>query len=209
VWSARDFDKWPDLFPLLPVAVLGIGALAHLLSRVVPWEAAVVLTALGATLAATVAVVYSEREQDQTLSLQRQAVRSVMSRLPDDATVLSIHAPQPLVLTGRTNPSVHQMFASGLEDYVDDTWPGGLDGYGAWIREEAPTVVAIGEPRRPMWARMLGDDYVRVGCTVGWKWFLHVSVPKETRREIRLANRELVPAAQERGHCRNAVLEPT
>ena len=45
--------------------------------------------------------------------------------LPADATITSIEAPQPLVLTGRTNPTRYQMFRSGLQDYLEDTWPGG------------------------------------------------------------------------------------
>ena len=64
--------------------------------------------------------------------------------LPPDATVVSIEAPQPLVLTGRTNPFPHQMFDLGLDGYVDDTWPGGLTGLGSDLDELAPTVIARG-----------------------------------------------------------------
>ena len=44
LWSLREFDTWPDVFIVLPVAAIGIGGLVALLARQVPVRA---LTAVG------------------------------------------------------------------------------------------------------------------------------------------------------------------
>ena len=54
-----------------------------------------------------------------------------MGLLPADATMVSSRRPQPLVLAHKRNLSRYQLFGNGLIDYVDDTWPGGIAGYGA------------------------------------------------------------------------------
>ena len=79
-------------------------------------------------VATGLALTFSVGERDDRLVAQRRSVDAVLAVLPD-ATIVSLHAPQPLVLSGRRNPTRHQMFANGLGDYIDDTWPGGLPGF--------------------------------------------------------------------------------
>ena len=98
---------------------------------------------------------------------------------------MSVEAPQPLVLTGRTNPFPHQMFDLGLDGYVDDTWPGGLAGLGRDIdragtdrdrpRHHPPTV-ADGGP---------GRGLLGVGTTPGFTWYVHRSVPPDIQSQMR------------------------
>ena len=119
--------------------------------------------------------------RERMLPKQEHEVAAAFAALPDDATVVSVEAPQVLVLTGRTNPTQHQMFRLGLEEYVDDTWPGGLAGYADTIRDEAPTVVAVGPGARYDWLlHGLGDDYTEVGTSPGWYWFARDDLGQET-----------------------------
>ena len=71
---------------------------------------------------------FSVNGRSDVLDVQQASVDTVLAELPDDATIVSIEAPQPLVLSRGVNPTEHQMFDLGLEDYVDATWPGGTRG---------------------------------------------------------------------------------
>ena len=177
VWTLKDFDGWPDAFVLLPLAALGIGGLAREVAARLPAR-----TALAATLAWVVAAVavaggYALTARSHELEAQRDSVDTVVGALPSDASILSIEAPQPLVLTGSTNPTRYQMFGNGLDRYIDDTWPGGLEGFAAWIGREHPTVIAVGRPEPPDWlSGLLDTRYREVGGATCWIWYVHRSV---------------------------------
>ena len=109
------------------------------------------------------ALTYSVSTRDDSLEDQREAIDAVLATLPPGATITSVEAPQPLVLTGRTNPTRYQMFRSGLQDYMEDTWPGGLDGFKRDLVADGPDLVATGETVSLSWRRALMPDYVFVG----------------------------------------------
>ena len=90
------------------------------------------------------------------------------------------------MLSGRVNPTQHQMFDLGLEDYVDATWPGGLDGFAAEIREDAPTLLARGTTN-PAWLQPVLEDYWEVATVPGWTWYVHKSVGREVYDRLVLA----------------------
>ena len=129
-WMVHDFDSWPDAFPVLPLAALGAGGTVAALARRLGAPAGIALVVAWSLAATGLALTFSVGERDHGLDAQRRSVDAMLAELPD-ATIVSIHAPQPLVLSGRRNPTRHQMFANGLGDYVDDTWPGGLPGFRA------------------------------------------------------------------------------
>jgi len=185
LWCLKAFNGWPDIFFLLPMTTLGIGYLAREVQRRVPAPVAIALV-----LAWTVVVTrgeyhYSRDTEDDTLKTQRAEIEAVFDVLPPDATVVSIEAPQPLVLTGRTNPFPHQMFDLGLDGYVDDTWPDGLTGFGRDLDQLAPTVIARGTTRPPWLMEVLVKDYWRVGTTPGFTWYVRRSVPDDTQAQMR------------------------
>ena len=133
---------------------------------------------------------WSLHEGSRILPKQKQEVDRVFAALPPDATLLSIEAPQPLVLTGRTNPTGQQMFRLGLEEYVDDTWPGGLAGYAETVREEGATVVAVGRGARYPWLMpTLLEDYTAFGTSPGWYWYVRDDVGASTLEALRSAVR--------------------
>ena len=175
-WIVRDFDGWPDVFPLLPMAAIGIGGIAKLfIDRLSP-RAALALTLTWAVAAVAIAVTYSVTERDHLLTEQRRSVAAMLKQVPSDASLLSIHAPQALVFSGKTNPTRYQMFSGGMDRYIDDTYPGGLQGFVEWIGREEPTLITIGGPVRPWIAEMLEREYRPAGKAPGWHWYVHRSV---------------------------------
>jgi hypothetical protein len=101
-----------------------------------------------------------------------------MAILPRGARIASVEAPQPLVLAHQRNVSRFQLFGNGLEGYVQDTWPGGIDGYARWLVARDPTVIAVGtQSGMPDWLPpAMGDRYVDVGSSNGWRWWVRTDV---------------------------------
>jgi len=186
-WIRQEYDAWADLFPLLPFAALGLGAAfavaSHGLARGRRDVAAGVLAVAGVVVALT----YSMSTRSDSLLDQREATDEVLATLPSDATVTSIEAPQPLVLTGRTNPTRYQMFRSGLQDYMEDTWPGGLDGFKRDLVADGPDLVAVGETVSQRWRASIQPDYVYVGSAPLWDWYARASLGEEEIAELRAA----------------------
>jgi hypothetical protein len=79
------------------------------------------------------------------------------------------------------------MFLAGLEEYVDDTWPGGRDGLAEQIGEDEPTFVTVDHPEWYGWlAPTLEEEYVDVGTSPGdFTWYVHRSVGAEAIDELR------------------------
>ena len=186
-WITKEYDSWADLFPLLPFAALGLGAAAAVVVRRLPprprWAVAVVAAAACLALALT----YSLTTRDDTLDLQREATDAVLAQLPEDATITSVEGPQPLVLSGRTNPTRYQMFRSGLQDYMEDTWPGGFDGFKRDLVADGPDLVSTGETVSLTWRRALMPDYVFVGRAPQWEWYARADLGAETIARLREA----------------------
>ncbi|RYP85352.1 hypothetical protein EKO23_12785 [Nocardioides guangzhouensis] len=187
LWTMRDFDGWPDAFPLLPFAALGIGGMLALTLHRLPVRAVLVTTLVWSLATTGLALGLSLDGRSDRLDVQRASVARTLRVLPD-ATMFSVQAPQPLVLAGRHNPSKYQMFSNGLLAYLDDTWPGGVDGYRAWILERQPDLIALGKTGGNAWRRALADDYQRVGCAPGWRWLARRSLGEETLARLAEAN---------------------
>jgi hypothetical protein len=187
LWNLRDYDSWADLFPLLPFASVGVASLVPLLGRVVPGRALRPAAVVAAVVAVAAALHWSTTTGNDELDEQRDATRAVFAQLPADATLTSVEAPIPLVLTDRTNPTKHQMFRSGLEGYVDDTWPGGLDGFVRDLVDQKPTLVAVGTTTYDYWRDAISPDYVCVGAAPGWSWWADRDLAPGTIEALRQA----------------------
>lgn len=186
-WILQEYDAWADLFPVLPFAAVGLGAAfavaAHGLAPVPRRVAGAGL----AGAAVVIALTYSVSTRDDSLDDQREATEAVLATLPPDATITSVEAPQPLVLTGRTNPTRYQMFRSGLQDYMEDTWPGGLDGFKRDLVADGPDLVAVGETVSQRWRASIQPDYVYVGSAPMWEWYARASLGEDAIAELRAA----------------------
>ena len=187
LWNLKDYDAWPDLFPMLPFAAVGIGGLFALMAKKVSPRAAVAVTVAWSMAAVGVAAHYAITERNSKLDEQRASVAAVLGELPSSATIISVEAPQPLVLTGRKNPTRHQMFRAGLQDYVEDIWPGGVDGYRRSIVARHPTLVAMGQTVSEKWRKSIQPEYVYIGRGPDWYWYAAASLGEPKLAELRRA----------------------
>jgi Dolichyl-phosphate-mannose-protein mannosyltransferase len=187
IWSLFVLNGWADLVVLLPAAAVGVGAVAAEVQARVPARLGVPILVTWSALCLVAGFISSLENREHTLDRQRAEVDGMFAAVPSDATLLSVGGPEPLVLTHRTNPIRHQMFLTGLEDYVDDTWPGGLEGLADWIGDEKPTFIAVDHPEWYSWLRpTLEEEYVDVGTTPGdFTWYVHRSVGDETIDKMR------------------------
>jgi hypothetical protein len=186
-WNLREYDDWPDLFPLLPLAAIGIGGLV--LGATHRWSArsAVIAGAAWALAVTAIAVHDSATTRDYRLVEQRESVAAVLDRLPPDATITSLEAPQALVLTGRRNPTRHQMFSKGLDDYLNDTWPGGIDGFRRDVVAAGPDLIVMRDPTTETWRASISPEYVYIGTAPDWFWFARATLGDETLSDLREA----------------------
>ena len=137
---------------------VGIGGVAKELIERLPPRAGLALCLAWVIAAVAIAANYSTTQRSRLLRRQRAAVAAMLQLLPSDASIQSIGAPEALVLSGRTNPTRYQTFSQGLGKYMNDTWPGGLRGFGPWLR---PTI---------------HREYRLAGFAPGWTWYVHRSL---------------------------------
>jgi hypothetical protein len=140
-------------------------------------------------VAATTAILFSVGERDDRLLAQRQSVDAMLRVLPADASILSIQAPQSLVLSGKTNATRHQMFANGLLGHLEDTWPGGVAGFVKESRGDTPELVAVGNVRGRWWRGITDPGYEKVGRAPGWAWYARESLGAGVLSELRAAGK--------------------
>ena len=184
-WNVKEYDAWPDLFPLLPLAAVGIGAVFARVTAQLPARTVTGLAAAAAVACTALALHHSVTTRDDRLVAQRASVAAVLGQLPENTTITSVEAPQPLVLTGRRNPTRHQMFSGGLAHYLEDTWPGGMDGFRSELVEERPTLIAFGDPVSDAWRAAVASDYVYVGSAPDFTWYARASLDEETLSSLR------------------------
>jgi hypothetical protein len=185
VWSLKAFNGWPDNFFMLPSAALGIGGLAATLRDRISPRTARVAVAGWVAAATALALAFSIGERDDRLDEQRADVAAARRLLPPDARILSVSAPQPLVLAHERNLSRLQIFSNGILPYLDDTWEGGREGYARWIARRSPAVIASGGFHPPEWlAPTIDASYQCVGRSPGWFWYVRTDLGAPTLREL-------------------------
>ncbi len=194
LWSLRDYDNWPDAFLLLPFGAVGAGAVIWVLARHRSRQTVLVVAGTVTAVLTAGALVASLHEDTGQLVVQQRSVDAVLSVLPSDATVVSVEAPEPLVLSGRRNPTRYQMFAAGLGRYVDDTWPGGIQGLFQSIPDSNAELVAVGDRPLSSVGPLLEQEYEAVGRAPGWTWFARRSLGEQVLAELRSAARRAVHA---------------
>jgi hypothetical protein len=197
LWDLRDYDSWADLFPLLPFGAVGVASLVPLVTGRVTSRglrtATVAATAVGTAALVVASVQWSVTTRTDALDAERRAVDAVVGALPAGAALASIEAPQPLVFTGQTNPSRHQMFRGGLQTYVDDTWPGGLRGFVRDLVDAHPAVISMGPATYDYWRTAIAPQYVCVGNAPGWSWWADRSLGRRTLTALRTATGYTAP----------------
>jgi hypothetical protein len=168
-WCGIAFNQAPDGLSLYPLAALGlggaVGALAHVVRRAgspLPRQLLVVAVAGWVAICAVLTFDHTASRRSDELVDQRALAEGVMRHLPEDATVFSFEATQPLVLTRSTSISRFVLFDHGMSDYVATLRPGGLNGYVAWLLRERPDVVFMSTRNPRAFVDPLLESYVKV-----------------------------------------------
>lgn len=196
VWTLAAFQSWPDSLVFTPLAAAGVAGLGQGLATRLPaaWgRRALVGTA---TLLLVAAAVTSHQMRNTQLRDQRAEVAAVLAAVGPGSTMLSVGAPQALVITGARNPLQHQMFRGGIEWYVDDTYPGGLAQLARDIESWGPTLVMLDDPRRYPWLKaVLRHSYIDLGGSDEIRWYLTETAERDVVRATRSILREGPPGA--------------
>jgi hypothetical protein len=179
LWNLREYDAWPDLFPLLPFAAVGVACLVPLAERRMSRPVLAGVVTVGVLLAVGASAQWSWSTRDDGLLGQRAAVAEVLRQLPPDPEIASLEAPQPLVLSQSANWTRHQMLRVGLEHHLDDTWPGGRDGFLRDLLAEEPDLISVGAATTEEWRAAVETEYTCIGTGPGWYWYAPSSLPAE------------------------------
>jgi hypothetical protein len=91
------------------------------------------------------------------------------------------------VLAQRSNPTSYQLLGEGLDTDIDDSWPGGLQGFVAWNLGHQPDLIAMNalEMSKGRWQSRLAAEYVQVGYAPGLYWLARRSLGPEELQAIR------------------------
>ena len=189
LWSGYAINGGPDLFVVLPFAALGVAAAVDLArSRLSPTAGRRVA---GAVVA--VAVVYAGVEavstRDHRLPAERRDVTRMVAALPTGSTLLSIYAPEVMVLAHRHNPYPWQLTESSIAPFLDDHLDGGLASYADSIARRRPTLIAVGRHATDGWLQpVLDQEYTRVGAGDHWAWWASNRLGPGRLRHLREVN---------------------
>jgi hypothetical protein len=148
-FSLTDFQGYPDLYPLLPYAALGVGGAVALAVRGaagtrmrVP-AAAVAFVAVAALAGASWAWYGGDRASRPSLVQERAHAAAAARLAPPGRPLYAIGDPALLVLTGRRNPSRYIYLGSGVEEWMLRRTPGGFAGWQRRILAARPGVIAV------------------------------------------------------------------
>jgi hypothetical protein len=193
VWTVLVVNGGPDLFVLLPFGSLGLAGTAVLLLGRLPRRVAIASAVGVVSLGVVVAGLESVLTRDDQLLLQRADVIAVLGTQPGDATLVSLSAPQVLVLAGRDSPVPYQIMNKPQREYLGATYPGGMQGFLESLRRERPTFVVIGQSFHSGWPYpWIHADYRRVGDGAGWTWYLNRSAGHDALIRARIAHAEVM-----------------
>jgi hypothetical protein len=169
-FSALDFQGYPDVYPLLPYAALGIGGAVALARRLRPVGVVAVI--------ALVASSFTQFTGDDKLVAQRAEAAAVERLLQPGDTVYALGDPTPLVLTDRGNASRYIFLGSGVGAWDEAHTRGAFAGWMAAIRAADPAVIVLHGWRGALQRRVVTWLHAQyqpawVGC---WRVFLRPDV---------------------------------
>jgi hypothetical protein len=189
LFPLTDFQGYPDVYPLLPYAAIGLGGALGLAVAAVRrpgarrWATAAAAAAIVAALVVTT-VQFSEPDLAGPALAAQRADAAAIEALAGGGKLYVIGDPTPLVLTRRRNPDRYIYLGSGVAEWKVHHTPGGWAGWQREIRASRPCAFLFrrprGEsewfPRMLLWASTV-YAYRRVGL-----WNVFVPRPAPVRR---------------------------
>jgi hypothetical protein len=151
LYTATDFQGYPDVFPLLPYGAVGIGGTAAAViaaaKRPMPRR---VLSLAGAACAVilfglTFYWYVNDHHPTGPSVAQQRAAADRVAAVAGNRTVYALGNPVPLVLLGRRNPSRYIYLSSGVGKWVVKHTKGGLAGWERDVRATHPAAIVVGD----------------------------------------------------------------
>ena len=147
--SVYDFQGYPDLYPLLPYAALGIGGVVAVLAPRVTgtWPrrvaAGVALAAVAVLVGLSIHWFDNARDAGPSLRKERAQAAKVQRLLQPGERIYALGDPTLLVLTHRRNPTRYIYLGSGVDHWAVDHTFGSLQGWQNHIRAANPAIVVM------------------------------------------------------------------
>ena len=162
-WNFKEYDAWPDLFPMLPFAAVGLGGVFHVATKRLPVRATLVAAVALSLVATVLAIHHSVTSRGDRLETQRASVKAVSRSCPTMPRSPRSRRPRRSSWTSAGTRPGTRCSAAGLQFYIDDIWPGGLDGFRRDLVEDEPDMIVFGDPVSDRWRAAIEPEYVYVG----------------------------------------------
>ena len=147
--SVYDFQGYPDLYPLLPYAAIGIGGAVAVVAPAVtglwPRRVAAGLALAAVAVLAGLSVHWFDGARDAGPSLYKERAHAtkIERLLRPGERIYALGDPTLLVLTHRRNPTRYIYLGSGVDHWAVDHTFGSLQGWQAHIRAANPAIVVM------------------------------------------------------------------
>lgn len=164
-WTLIDFQWFADLYPFLPYAAIGLAWLTQLTldgmkqavgpgsgRGVIAVSAAGLCLLLGCLSAVKLRVM---RMAETSLPAQRAAIEEINRSFGADALMVSLGAPEVLVLRKVVNPNPYVFVLRGVDARIQDLTPGGIQGFLRTIDAQRPAYIVVG----PLTGQYLKEFY--------------------------------------------------
>ena len=178
--TLTDFQGYPDLFPLLPYAAIGIGGVVAV---AVAERGRVAAAAAVVTMAALVALALPRylngSEKGPPLSLERAYAARVEGLLAPGERLYALGDPTLLVLTGERNPTRWIYLGSGVDEWAIKHQFGSFGRWKAEIRAVDPPVIVMNtwvSPLAQQMAAWLSRTYGPVTTVGTWRFYVKPSL---------------------------------
>lgn len=191
LWTCYAINGGADLFVVLPFAAVGAAAAATRLGARVGPTTALRLCVIAVAACVAASSVEAVTSRDHRLPTERRDVTRMIGAVPPGSSVLSLSAPEVLVLAHRTNPYPWQLSNGAISAFLDDHLAGGLPAYAHRVRRLHPALIAVGNRSTVGWLhRVLERDYTRVGRGDHWVWYAATSLGSPTLTHLGQINRD-------------------
>jgi len=179
-YAMLDFQSYPDVYPFLPYAALGLGGVAAAVVKLLKISAARRAAAAGVLVAVAVLTAFSwswftNDPANDGIRAQRGDACALERMVGPTGGLYALGNPAFLVLTHRRNPDRFIYLGSGVDRWKIRHMPGGFDGWTAQIRAAGPSVIVMGGWHTPLthematWLKNAGYSPRYVGK---WRVFL-------------------------------------
>jgi hypothetical protein len=189
--SVYDFQGYPDLYPLLPYAAIGIGGLVAILTPRIaglwPRRVAAGLALFAVAVLAGLSIHWFDGARDAGPSLRKERAQAakIQRLLRPGERIYALGDPTLLVLTHRRNPTRYIYLGSGVDHWAVDHEFGSLEGWQSHIRAANPAIVVMNLWRSDLALEMrtwLRSTYGPGKFLGNWRIFIRPDVRKRAAR---------------------------